>query len=264
MPQGCRPAGAEIARRDPDIRSVSSRAALALAAAVLAWPAPARAMHIADGVIPPVQAALWFAACAPFVAVALRAWGRAGDDRLARPLVATAAALVLVLSSIEIPLPLGTSAHACGVGLAAILLGARRAILAALAAVVLQAFLLGHGGVTAIGADLASMGIAGALAARVTFRALRVARSPLGPAAAIAGMAACLATYALASLQLALALAAPGAFRTTLVGIAAAYAPAELPMAALEAAVTAGAVAFLARRRPDLAVRLALAPAESR
>lgn len=264
MPQGCRPAGAEIARWDPDIRSVCPRAALALVVAALAWPAPARAMHIADGVIPPVQAVIWFVACAPFVVVALRSWRRGDEDRLARPLVATAAALVLVLSTVEIPLPLGTSAHACGVGLTAILLGARRAILAALAAVVLQAFLLGHGGVTAIGADLASMGIAGALAARAVFRVIRAARSPLGPASALAALAACLATYALASLQLALALAAPGAFQTTLLGVAAAYAPAEMPMAALEAAITAGAVAFLARRRPDLAARLSLAPGQAR
>ncbi len=264
MPQGSRPAGAEIARRDPEISSVCFRAAFPLAVAALAWPAPARAMHIADGVIPPVQAALWFLVCAPFVAVALRTWRRAGDDRLAQPLVATAAALVFVLSTFEIPLPLGTSAHACGVGLVAILLGARRAILAALAAVVLQAFLLGHGGITAIGADVASMGIAGALTARAVFRVLRAVRSPLGPAAAAAGLAACLATYALASLQLALALAAPGAFRSTLLGVAATYAPAELPMAAFEAVVTAGAAAFLARRRPDLAARLALVPAEHR
>ncbi|WP_242372651.1 MULTISPECIES: energy-coupling factor ABC transporter permease [Anaeromyxobacter] len=261
MPQGCRPAGAEIARWDPDIRTVSRRAAPALAAAALAWPASARAMHLADGVLPPAQAVLWFCACAPFVAAAFAAWRRAGDDRLARPLIATAAALVLALSSVEIPLPLGTSAHACGVGLAAILLGARRAILAALAAVVLQAFLLGHGGVTAIGADLASMGIAGALAAHAAFRGLRAARLPLALAAAASALAASVATYALASLQLALALSAPGAFRTTLLGVAATYAPAELPMAALEAAATAAAVAFLARRRPDLAADLGLAPA---
>jgi cobalt/nickel transport system permease protein len=264
MPQGCRPAGAEIARRDSDISSVCARAALPLIAAALAWPAPARAMHIADGVIPPAQAALWFLVCAPFIAVALRAWRRQGDDRLGRPLVATAAALVFVLSTFEIPLPLGTSAHACGVGLATVLLGVRRAILAALAAVVLQAFLLGHGGITAIGADVASMGIAGALAAGAVYRGLSAARSPLGPAAAAAALAACVATYAVASLQLALALAAPGAFRATLLGIAATYAPAELPMAGFEAVVTAGAVAFLARRRPDLAARLALVPAGRR
>lgn len=259
MPQGCRPAGAEIARRDPQIRSLSSVAAPALVAAALAWPSRGAAMHIADGVIPPSQAALWFAACAPFVAAALGGWRRSGDDRLAQALTATGAALVLVLSTIEIPLPLGTSAHACGVGLVAILLGARRAILAALAAVVLQAFLLGHGGLTAIGADLASMGIAGALSARAVFRPLRAAGAPLGGSAAAGALAASLATYALASLQLALALAAPGELGATLLGVAAAYAPAELPLAGLEAAITAGAVALVARRRPDLAARLALA-----
>lgn len=264
MPQGCRPAGADIARRDSHPFPCRSSVPLALAAVALVCPSPARAMHLADGVLPPSQAALWFAACAPFVAFALRTWRRAGDDRLVRPLVATAAAMILVLSTVEVPLPLGTSAHACGVGLAAILLGAPGAILAALAAVVLQAFLLGHGGVTAIGADLASMGIAGALAARAVFGALRAARAPLGASAAFAALAASLATYGLASVQLALALAAPGAFGATLLSVAATYAPAELPMAAFESAVTAGAVVFLARRRPELAARLALAQPERR
>lgn len=255
-----RPAGAEIARRDHDVTLPCSRAALALLAAAL--PGHAHAMHIADGVLPAPHAILWAVSCAPVVALALASYRRCvREDTIVKPLVAAAAALVFVLSSVEIPLPLGTSAHACGVALTAILLGPSLAVLAALAALVLQAFLLGHGGITALGADLASMGIAGAVAGWAVFRGLRGAGAPVAPAAFGGALAGNLATYAVAALQLALAVAEPGALRPTLLSVAVAYAPAELPMAAIESVLTAGAVAFLARRRPDVLVRAGFAGA---
>jgi cobalt/nickel transport system permease protein len=261
MPRRGRPAGAEIARRDPEVRF---RRCLALAAlAAVALPRRASAMHIADGVLPPAACLGWAVACIPFVAASLRAYRRrTAADPFAKALVATAAALVFVFSSVEIPLPLGTSAHACGVGLAAILLGPSLAVLAALVAVVLEAFLLGHGGVTALGADLASMGIAGAFAGWAVFRALRGAGAGVAPAAFAGALAANLATYGVASLQLASALAPPGAFARTLLGVAVGYAPAELPMIAIESVITSIAVAFLAQRRRDVLVRLGVVAAE--
>ncbi len=258
MPCAGRPASAEIARRDNDLSVI-----LLLVLMGAAVPARASAMHIADGVLPIAQCAVWALACAPFVASALRTFRRRTHaDPFVKVLVATAAALVFVLSSVEIPLPLGTSAHACGVGLAAILLGPSLAVLAALAALVLEAFLLGHGGVTALGADLASMGIAGAFAGWAAFRALRAAGTGIASAAFAGALAANLATYGLASLQLAGALAPVGGFRRTLLGVAVAYAPAELPMIAIESVMTAIAVAFLARRRPDVLARLGVVAAE--
>jgi cobalt/nickel transport system permease protein len=255
MPRGGRPASAEIARRDPDRTVVLAIAALA----ALALPARASAMHIADGVLPAWQCAGWFALTAPFVVAALRVFRRrTAAEAFTKALVATAAGLVFVLSSVEIPLPLGTSAHACGVGLAAILLGPSLAVLASLAALVLEAFLLGHGGVTALGADLASMGIAGAFAGWAIFRALRAAGGGIGTAAFAGALAANLATYAVASAQVAAALAAPGAFRATLLAVAVGYAPAELPMTVIESVVTGAAMVFLARRRPDVLARLAV------
>lgn len=253
MPPGGRPASAEIARRDPDRSVVLAVAALSAAAV----PVSARAMHVSDGVLPPSHCVAWLVASAPFVGAGLRALRRrAAEDALTRSLVATAAALVLVLSSVELPLPLGTSAHACGVGFVAILLGPFLAIVAALGALVLEALLLGHGGVTALGADLASMGIAGAFAGWAAFRALRAVGGGAGVAAFGGGLAASVATYAVATAQLAIALAPAGGLRETALGIALGYAPAQLPIAAIEAFVTSGAVVFLARRRPDVLARL--------
>lgn len=69
MPPACGLPGAEIARRR------AARPFLVHAAfAALLVPQPARALHLADGILPLGWAALWTAAVVRFVAVALRVW----------------------------------------------------------------------------------------------------------------------------------------------------------------------------------------------
>ena len=121
MASTCRSPGAEIARG----AFVPSAVLITLAVAVAGLPAPARAMHLAEGTLPAGWSAAWWAVTAVGLAVALdRLRGRAARDAIARPLTGTMAAFVLVLSSIPIPVPVaGSSGHACGTGLAAILIG---------------------------------------------------------------------------------------------------------------------------------------------
>jgi cobalt/nickel transport system permease protein len=254
MVHTCRSSGAEIARG----AFVPSAVLTTLTVAIAGLPAPARAMHLADGILPLGWAALWSAVTAAFVAIALaRLRARARSDRRTRPLVAMVAALVFVLSCMPIPVPVvGTCSHPCGTGLAALLVGPWLTVLVSVAALLLQALFLAHGGFSTLGADVLSMGIAGAFAGYAAFRVLRRAGASLGVAAFAAGLLSDWATYAVTSLELATALHGARPMATTAATIFLAFLPTQLPLGVLEGLLAAGAVRFLARRRPDLLVRL--------
>jgi cobalt/nickel transport system permease protein len=258
MARACGPPGAEIARRAPFSASSSPFGCVLAAVVALTFPRPARAMHIADGILP-LSWAVVFTVCAlPFVAVALALLRRrTGSDPRLKPLVAMVAAAVFVLSAMPIPVPfVGTCSHPCGTGLAAILLGPFMTVLVALVALILQAVFLAHGGFTTLGANVLSMGVAGAFVGFGAFSLLRRARAPLAVAAFTAGLLSDWATYGVTSLELAAALHGPRPFGEVFRAVALAFVPTQLPLGVLEAFLTAGAVAFMARRRPDLAAGL--------
>ena len=257
MPPACGLPGAENARRAPRTQLVES---WALAALALALPSPARAMHLADGVLPLDWAALFTAIAAPFVLVALRLLRRRGEaDFRLKPLVAMVAAAVFLLSAMPIPVPfVGTCSHPCGTGLAAILVGPWMTIVVALVALLLQALFLAHGGLTTLGADLLSMGIAGAFAGWFAFRLFRRAGAPLAAAAFAGGLFSDWCTYAVTAGELAVAVHGARPISQAFGAVALAFVPVQLPLGLLEGALTAGAVAFVARRRPDLVLRLGL------
>jgi cobalt/nickel transport system permease protein len=134
-------------------------------------------------------------------------------------------------------------------------------VLVTVVALVLQALFLAHGGLTTLGADVLSMGVAGAFVGWATFTLGRRAGASLGLAAFLAGVLSDWATYATTSLELAMGLhgARPvgGMFATVLM----AFVPTQLPLGLLEGALSAGAVAFLWRRRRDILIRLQVVPA---
>lgn len=262
MVHTCRSSGAEIARG----AFVPSAVLTSLTVAIAGLPAPARAMHLAEGTLPVGWSTAWWAVTASALTLALRRLsGRAARDAIARPLTGTMAAFILVLSSIPIPVPVaGSSGHACGTGLAAVLIGPWLALVASFVALLLQAVVEGHGGVTTLGANAVSMGIAGALAGWGAFRLLRRAGAALPVAAGAAGFAADVATYGATTLQLALAHHGDHSLAAAVAGVGTAFLPVQLPIALLDGALAAGAMRLLSERRPDLLARLGVvaAPAE--
>ena len=68
------------------------------------------------------------------------------------PLIALLAAFSFVIMMFNIPLPGGTTGHAVGAALAAIILGPEIATIAISIALMIQALFFGDGGVLAIGA----------------------------------------------------------------------------------------------------------------
>ena len=70
-------------------------------------------------------------------------------------------AFIFVISSLKIPSVTGSCSHMTGTGLGAILFGPSAVSILGLIVLLFQALLLGHGGLTTIGANTFSMAIAG-------------------------------------------------------------------------------------------------------
>jgi cobalt/nickel transport system permease protein len=88
------------------------------------------------------------------------------------PLLSLFAAFSFVIMMFNLPLPGGTTGHAVGIGLAAVVLGPWAAMLAVSVAIVIQALFFGDGGITAIGANCFNMAIVGALVSYAVYRLL--------------------------------------------------------------------------------------------
>ncbi|MBS3935542.1 MAG: energy-coupling factor ABC transporter permease [Sulfuritalea sp.] len=135
-------------------------------------------MHVPDGFLSP-QTYL------PAAALAAAAWtwaARGLRERLTETLVprlATMMALAYGLGLVMLPLPGGTSGHALGVALLALLFGVRLAFLASSGILILQALLFGAGGITAWPVNALAVGLAGAAGAAGVFRLLRRLNEPL-------------------------------------------------------------------------------------
>ena len=161
-------------------------------------------MHIPDGCLSPSTCAALYAASVPFWAIALRRARRLLLTRFV-PLVSLVSAFSFVVMMFNLPLPGGTTGHAVGIGIAAIVLGPWGAILAISVALLIQALFFGDGGVTTLGANVFNMAVVGSLAASACYRLIG-ARAPLTSrrrvaAAAIAGYVAINASAACAAIE---------------------------------------------------------------
>lgn len=129
-------------------------------------------MHIPDGFLSP-QTFL------PATALAVGAWAWAAKglrtrlDEALIPRLAMLTALAYGLGLVMVPLPGGTSGHALGVAILALLFGLRLAFLAYSGVLLLQALLFGAGGLTALPINALAMGLAGGATALAVFRLLK-------------------------------------------------------------------------------------------
>ena len=161
-------------------------------------------MHIPDGYLSPSTCAAMYAASAPCWWAALR---RSRKKLVGRtlPLLALFAAFAFVVMMFNLPLPGGTTGHAVGVGIAAIVLGPWASSLAISLALTIQALFFGDGGITTLGANCFNMAIVGALVSYGMYR-LIAARAALDSrrrviAAGIAGYVAVNAAALLAATE---------------------------------------------------------------
>ncbi len=220
------------------------------------------AMHIPDGYLGPQTYLVLWAVMIPIWAVAARKVKRTLKSRQI-PLLALGAAFSFVIMMFNVPVIGGSTGHAVGATLIAIVLGPWAAVIAISIALVVQAGLFGDGGITALAANCFNM------AAVMPFVGYYLYRLVAGDAPGArrrvvsAGVAAYVAIVAAAivagfefGIQPAIAHTASGQ---------ALYAPYKLSVAVpamalehllffgwIEAIVTMGVVAALARSEPAL------------
>lgn len=116
------------------------------------------AMHIPDGYLSPITSIIMFLLVLPFWVIGIRKVRDTMDARSV-PLIALLAAFSFVIMMFNVPLPGGTTGHAVGASLAAIILGPEIATIAVSIALIIQAFFFGDGGVLAIGANCFNMAV---------------------------------------------------------------------------------------------------------
>jgi cobalt/nickel transport system permease protein len=116
------------------------------------------AMHIPDGYLSPVTSIIMIILVLPFWVMGIK---KLREKMSAKniPIVALFAAFSFVVMMFNVPLPGGTTGHAVGGALAAIILGPEIATIAISVALLIQAIFFGDGGILAIGANCFNMAV---------------------------------------------------------------------------------------------------------
>jgi len=115
-------------------------------------------MHIPDGYLSPQTFVPLYGASFVFWAVALKKLKKELSAKYI-PYIAMAAAFSFLIMMFNVPIPGGTTGHAVGGAIIAILLGPWAAVLAISVVLIIQAIVFGDGGITAIGANCFNMAV---------------------------------------------------------------------------------------------------------
>lgn len=128
-------------------------------------------MHIPDGYLSPSTCATFGAAMLPF-------WYKASAELRKHveasrvPFIAMGAIFVFLVMMFNIPIPDGTTAHATGAALMAILFGPWVAVIVVSIALFIQAFVFGDGGILAFGVNAFNMAVVLPFVSYYTYLAL--------------------------------------------------------------------------------------------
>ena len=128
-------------------------------------------MHIPDAYLSPATHAVTAGVMIPLWAVAVRRTARRLSAQQV-PLLSLGAAFCFAIQMFNVPAVGGTTAHAVGATLLAILLGPWTALLAVTLTLGIQAIFFGDGGILALGANSFNMGFVAAFAGYGVYRLL--------------------------------------------------------------------------------------------
>ncbi|QCI28635.1 cobalt transporter CbiM [Caminibacter pacificus] len=129
-------------------------------------------MHIADGYLSPATVAVSYA-----VAVPLWVYGfkklkeKLNEETL--PMIGALAALSFVIMMFNVPVPGGTSGHAVGAALIAILFGPWVGFISVSLVLLIQAIVFGDGGISAWAVNSLAMGFIGSFVGYYVFKLLK-------------------------------------------------------------------------------------------
>ena len=219
-------------------------------------------MHIMEGFLPWQWCVVWWIVALPCLALGVRELRRVlAADREALPLLGVTGGFIFILSSLKLPSVTGSCSHPTGTGLSAISFGPW--ITAVVGAIVLlfQALFLAHGGLSVLGANIVSMGIAGPLVGWGIYRVLRDTSLNLYVTVFLAAAFADLFTYFTTSLELALAYpAAVGGVGSSFLVFMGIFAVTQVPLAILESIVLVLVFKYIVQLRPGILIRLKVFP----
>jgi cobalt/nickel transport system permease protein len=115
-------------------------------------------MHIPDGYLSPITCLVLFLLVLPFWYRGIQRMRQTMNARSV-PLIALLAAFSFIIMMFNVPLPGGTTGHAVGGALVAIILGPEIAVIPISIALIIQALFFGDGGILSIGADCFNMAV---------------------------------------------------------------------------------------------------------
>jgi cobalamin biosynthesis protein CbiM/cobalt ECF transporter T component CbiQ len=206
-----------------------------------------------EGFLPWYWCLLWYLVSLPFIAIGIwkikRIFAEHPEQKLT---VAISGAFIFVFSALKLPSVTGSSSHPTGTGLSTVLYGPFVTSVLALIVLIFQALLLAHGGITTLGANVFSMGIAGPLIAFAVYRVMQKARVSMAPSVFAAAVVADLFTYIVTSFQLALAYPSNGSVFTSFYTFFLIFGITQIPLALAEGVIIVIFFDYLARTRPQL------------
>lgn len=211
-------------------------------------------MHIEDGILSPQAWGTWYVVSAMFIVPGIKEIKRRVKENLYyKPFLAMMGVAVFVISCMHFPVPVtGSCSHPCGTPLAAIVVGPLATAVISAIGLFFQAIFLGHGGITTIGANDFSMGIAGGISGYFCWKVLRHFKSPIWLAAGAAGFVGDIVTYLVAALELAISLHGHIPIVKQWMIFFAGFGTTQIPLAIGEAVFTAVILQVMVSRRPDL------------
>jgi cobalt/nickel transport system permease protein len=191
-----------------------------------------------------------------------------GERREVVPLLAVAGAFIFVLSSLKLPSVTGSCSHPTGTGMAAVLFGPAITSVLGLIVLIYQALFLAHGGISTLGANVASMGIVGPFVAYVFYKAASKVNMNFYLNIFLATAIADWVTYVVTSVELSLAFPAGGAltvssFLSSFAAFAAVFATTQIPLAIMEGALTALIMKYVVQVKSDMLVSLQVLSSEA-
>ncbi len=220
-------------------------------------------MHIPDGYLGPETIAAGWALTAPVWYRANRRTKTLLSQPRMIPVLAFGAAFSFLVMMLNVPVAGGTTAHAVGAVLVAVIAGPDVACLAVSAALVIQALFFGDGGILTLGINCLNMAVVMPYAGYAVYRLL-AGGSALGSsrrlyAAGIGAWCGLVAAAALAGLELGIqpllhsvdgvAQYSPYGLRTALIAMVGSHA---LIVGPVEAVFTVAVFAVLRRQSPEL------------
>lgn len=209
--------------------------ALFLLSVQAVWAKPA-VMHIMEGFLPLGWAIFWWIVAIPFWVIGFiqikKLINQKPEQRL---LLGLSGGFIFVLSALKIPSVTGSSSHPTGTGLSTILYGPYITAILGTIALIFQALLIAHGGISTLGANAVSMAIGGPLIAYYLFWLPLKGRTPTWVSVFITAFMADLGTYLITTSQLALAFPDPvSGFWGSWFTFATIFAVTQIPLAIAE------------------------------